>query len=130
MATIHPKPLVAKTRETVWHQRHSEKQRSNQIVESPDIRPVPSTKGTALFLKRFPKGGAPSSGMVFRGEWSAIESYSTQDVVVVRGGISAGTYVCVRNNPPATAPQDPASDPSLGIYWVCLSRGPTWGQYF
>lgn len=33
-------------------------------------------------------------GMVFRGEWSSLLSYSVNDVVVIQGGANAGTYVC------------------------------------
>jgi hypothetical protein len=76
-------------------------------------------------------GGAPASaGMNFKGEWVNGVSYSIGDVVVVRGGVSGGTYICVMKTTPAQGiPMDPAQDPSLGVYWVQLASGNTMGTW-
>jgi hypothetical protein len=64
MAANTPKPLIAKSREAVWHQRNQDQQRANKIIESPDIRPQVSRQGTALFLKRVPKGSGSNGNSV------------------------------------------------------------------
>ena len=67
-----------------------------------------------------------SGGMTFRGEWSpTVTDYSEQDVVVIRGGVSAGTYVALQDVPVGTEP----AYPDVGIYWASLSRGVSglWG---
>lgn len=62
---------------------------------------------------------SPSSGMNFRGEYDpGITDYVEGDVVVVRGGVSAGTYIALRDVP---AGQQPAY-PDVGIYWASLAR--------
>jgi len=73
-----------------------------------------------------PPTPARGGGIRYRGDWSGDSSYSVDDLVTIRGGIAAGTYLCVVAAPVGTpAP----NDPSLGIYWVSLARGNTLGQW-
>lgn len=97
------------------------------------LRPVPSlntqTTRTAIgtSIKAKPGGGeAAPPGMIFRGEWDGTVSYKEQDVVVIRGGVAAGTYVCVRDAP-ATTPMP--TYPATGDFWVNLSPGNTLGAW-
>lgn len=64
-------------------------------------------------------GAASSPGMVFRGEWrGSVADYLEGNVVVIRGGISAGCYVALRDVPQGTEP----AFPDTGIYWASISR--------
>lgn len=68
-----------------------------------------------------------STGMTFRGEWSTSGDYSTQDVVVIRTGTNAGTYVCVADNP---GESNPPTTPDTGnAYWVRLLGGSSIGSW-
>jgi hypothetical protein len=62
--------------------------------------------------------------MTFRGEYdptSGGSAYEVQDVVVIRNGPTAGTYVKVTSG--ATAPSDGSPD------WVMLSHGDFMGVW-
>ena len=78
--------------------------------------------GTILEVTGKRKIEKPAQGMVFRGEWSAAETYVENDVVVVRGGLTGGTYIAIADVPTGSAPIDPPVRPEDGIYWVCLAR--------
>jgi hypothetical protein len=67
----------------------------------------------------------PNAGMVFRGEWSAAVDYLSQDVVVIRGGISGGCYICIRDAPAGVPPTFPADSD----FWVQLSPGNALGDW-
>ena len=62
---------------------------------------------------RTPLGG----GLTFRGEYDPTETYGIQDVVVIRSGANAGSYVCLQKHS-GQAPQLP--DVGNG-YWMSLS---------
>lgn len=72
---------------------------------------------------------ADVTGMVFKGEWSD-KAFKKGEVVVVRGGISAGTYIASRDVPAGTGiPTDPPTDPTQGIFWISIGKGDTLGQW-
>lgn len=98
---------------------------SLRIASAPGMKVKRTAAGTVLSVGRVQTVNQ-TSGMNFRGEWSAGSSYSVGDVVVVRGGLSSGTYICVVTAPAGTAaPADPPVDPALGVYWISLARGNT-----
>tara|TARA_R110000868_G_scaffold245626_7_gene502235 strand:+ start:20773 stop:21207 length:435 start_codon:yes stop_codon:yes gene_type:complete len=66
----------------------------------------------------------PASGMIFRGEYSADLSYSPQEVVVIRSGPNAGSYVCILAND-STDPQNPIVPDTNGLYWISLTGNVT-----
>ena len=74
-------------------------------------------------------GGAPTAapGMRFRGEYVTSGDYVTGDVVVIRGGSSAGAYVCVQDNPGAANP--PVLPDTGATYWVSIGRADTVGSW-
>ncbi len=97
---------------------------SCEILDDPTVNIQRGSNGTRISVKQQTiqrtSTTPQSSGMNFRGEWSAtVSDYVFGDVVVIRGAIIAGTYVCI-----AAAPV--GSNPSLGIYWVTISGGLGW----
>lgn len=70
-------------------------------------------------------GGGGGGGMVFRGEWSPVLNYQAGDVVVIRGGVMAGCYICVVDVGAGTPPTFPADSD----FWVMLSPGPSMGNW-
>lgn len=62
-------------------------------------------------------GAAPAAGFSFRGEYSPSVSYAVDDVVVIRMGANAGSYVCIEANT-GESPQLPDSG---NLFWVSLS---------
>ena len=62
-------------------------------------------------------GGAGGVGGSFRGEYDPTASYAVQDIVVIRAGSNAGSFVCVTANN-SQAPQMPDTG---NLYWVSLS---------
>lgn len=88
---------------------------------------VKATSNTTYWIPLGSGGG--SGGMQFRGDFdtSGATQYVSQNVVVIRGGISAGTYVCISDDP--AVPGQPPSDPATGDRWVALSRGYTIGWW-
>lgn len=99
--------------------------RSLAPMPSHNVRVVHTAIGTSYVA--VPQAtAAPSAGMHFEGEW-VNSAYTVGAVVVIRAGISAGTYVAVQAVPAGTpAPTDPAT----GTYWVSLARGNILGTYF
>jgi hypothetical protein len=89
-----------------------------------------TAKGIAIEAQAGGGASAPP-GMKFQGEWSSASSYfaaPNQDVVVIRGGVSAGTYVCVRNAPAGTPPPG-SPDPTVGTFWVSIASGDSRGAW-
>jgi hypothetical protein len=84
--------------------------------------------GTQLISVITAGSGAPGGvGMLFRGEYSSEVAYSVQDVVVIRTGANAGTYVCVQANPGSTNP--PTTPDTGNAYWVQLVGGASVGKW-
>ncbi len=84
-------------------------------------------QGTHIKVRPGHGGSTPTgSGMHFRGEYDSGVDYIAGDVVVIRTGTNAGSYVCVKDHPSATYPP---TQPDTGIYWVSLSNGNTVGQW-
>jgi hypothetical protein len=130
MGYLPPDSLPPVTPMAAWLNRLRSFCLSHIIIDSPDIRREEKPNGTALFLTQSPRGAPGSSGMNFRGEWSSGNSYSVGDVVVLRAGVSAGTYVCVLSAPVGTAqPTDQPVDPTQAIYWVSIARSNTIGAW-
>jgi len=71
--------------------------------------------GQILNIKPGKDGVVSGAGMVFRGEWNLADDYVVNDVVVVRGGVSGGTFIAVLNVPRGTEAVDPPADPQAGI---------------
>ena len=69
-------------------------------------------------------GGGALSGMIFRGEYSTDLSYNPQDVVVIRSGPNAGSYVCILANG-VGGPQSPIIPDTNGLYWISLTGNVT-----
>lgn len=99
-----------------------EEVRSLRIASGKGYTVKRTSIGTILEVKVGKTEQLPGEGMRFRGEWSATETYAENDVVVVRGGLTGGTYVAIADVPTGTAPIDPPVRPEDGIYWVCLAR--------
>ena len=97
---------------------------SLQIIRAPNLRVSRGNLGQKIEVKAVSEAvPAPSTGMRWRGEWnSSVNDYESGDVVVVRGGNTAGSYVAVASVPTATPPSDPPIDPANGIFWVSLGR--------
>ena len=93
-----------------------------RISEGVNYRVKHTACGQMLQIGKTAEETETVTGMVFRGEWSASETYETNDVVVVRGGLTGGTYIAILDVPIGSAPIDPPVKPEDGIYWVCLSR--------
>ena len=75
--------------------------------------------GVYFYKPNFPtssSGGGKSSGSI-RGEYDMTASYAIGDIVVIRAGANAGSYVCIQANS-GTSPQLP----DIGnLYWISLS---------
>jgi hypothetical protein len=67
---------------------------------------------------------AAASGMIFRGEYSETLLYKAQDVVVIRSGPNAGSYVCILANG-GTNLQAPVIPDTNGLYWISLTGNVT-----
>lgn len=104
---------------------------SLRLMTSDTVKVRRSSLGTLLDITVKPGKGTTTSGMRYRGEWSPNVAYEVDDVVNVRGGITAGLYICVSPTliSTAVAPQDPPADPSQGIFWIMLAPGYTIGQW-
>jgi hypothetical protein len=116
MATIHSKPLTTKTREAVWHQRNADRQRSDKIIESPDIRPYQTRQGTALYLKRDNRK-APAdnpSGSVFRFKIVTVQN----DFLVCNEVDDTGTVTNVANSHVAKPEHLRLSTATAGYTWI------------
>lgn len=67
------------------------------------------------------KGGGVR-GIVYRGDWSEEGEYGVNDMVTIRDGAAAGTYLAVGT------PED-EEDPSAGENWVQIAPGDTVGKW-
>ena len=107
--------------------RLRENARITRPTQGQNVRVVSNTRGTSVVsLAR--RGATPSSGgMNFKGEWSATEEYSIDDVVLIRGGTEAGTFVCVRAVTGGGGITE--KRPAQGLYWVSLSRAHPMGVW-
>jgi uncharacterized membrane protein len=83
-------------------------------------------QGTVISAQ--PKAKAvEGGGMSFAGEWNSASSYAVDDVVVIRGGTEAGTYICTRAVTANAA--DVNLQPAQGLYWASLSRAHPLGTW-
>jgi len=69
-----------------------------------------------------PGAGTGGTGITFQGDYDPTRTYAVNDLVVIRGSITAGTYLCVVAPPIGLS----STDPSWGVYWVTLSGGLGW----
>lgn len=84
--------------------------------------------GTYFYTPNFPAssaGGSNVSGMIFRGEYDTAATYAAKDMVVIRAGANAGTFVCILANS-AKAPQLPDTG---NLYWISISNSPVMGAW-
>lgn len=117
----------------VWQALNKLREYSLSItpVSGANVRVQRTTRGAVIESnaksETVPAEETTSGGMTFRGEFdsSGATQYSAQNVVVIRGGVSAGCYVCITDDPPAgsTVPSDPAT----GERWIMLAPGHTIG---
>lgn len=102
---------------------------SSRVFTSDTVKVRRRTIGTTLEGTKKAKA-EPGEGMKFKGEYISGQAYERDDVVVVRGGSTAGTYIAYQDVPAsAPAPQDPPVDPTQGIYWIQIAPGYTIGQW-
>ena len=67
--------------------------------------------------EKFDSPNAGARGMIFRGEYDDTATYSPQDVVVIRAGANAGSYVCI-----ASSTGNAPALPDIGNqYWINLN---------
>lgn len=106
--------------DTLMAQRPCHAPNQSMIMSSRGVQYIPAAQAQST-----PRQG----GMIFRGEFSATYpgDYKEQDVVVVRSGPNAGTFVCVKNSP--NAANNPPVNPDAGGFWVSLSVGGTVGEW-
>lgn len=62
-------------------------------IDSPNSLTTRDVHGTIKTPKTIPFPQAGGDGMVFKGEWSSENSYSVNEVVLIRGGTTAGQYL-------------------------------------
>lgn len=70
--------------------------------------------------------GGTASGLNFRGEYDPTDSYNPNDVVVIREGSNAGSYVCIA----ASGSTAPALPDTGNLFWLSLSgNAPSLGAW-
>jgi len=115
------------TNEAVWMRNLKRWIRWGQITDVVGGTLRPKADGTnTLFIDQ--QGGGFSSGkMTFRGEYDSETSYAVQDVVVIRSGTNAGSYVCIAAGATDT---DPPTQPDTGnTFWLSLSNASSAGTW-
>ena len=116
-----PPRLTASTEQARWLNKLRDAVESMRPVDGSHTRVIESTRGTSILASARSvavEGGG--GGMNFVGEWSSTSNYVADDVVVIRGGTEAGTYICVRQVTADAA--DISLQPGQGVYWASLSR--------
>ena len=92
---------------------------SLELTQGVGYRKKRSPRGTTLEVLAENTVTEEGSGVIFRGEWrSDVDDYVEGNLVVIRGGISAGAYIALQDVPQGTAP----AYPDVGVYWVSISR--------
>lgn len=124
-----PPKLKSTTAEAKWLNTLLEAVTHMVPLQTVDADVSITTRGTMIVPKRRQVKAGEGGGLRFRGEWSAAEVYAVDDIVVVRGGVSAGSYICIQSVGPAGDPSQVPSWPDVGVYWVSLGRGNTGGQW-
>lgn len=61
--------------------------------------------------------GSAAAGMNFRGEFDPTSSYAVNDVVVIRAGSNAGSYVAIQSS----GSQAPVLPDTGNLFWLSLS---------
>lgn len=94
--------------------------RSLEIFGGPGVKVSKSSNGTRIEIKPS-ESATGSTGMVFRGEYSADLIYRRYDVVKISADtLHSGVYI-------ATADPTQESRPWFGVYWAQLGRlGDVW----
>jgi hypothetical protein len=94
--------------------------RSLEVFVGPGLRASKAPNGQRIELDPI-KVGASTTGMVFRGEYSADLIYHRYDVVKISADtLHSGVYI-------ATANPTQESRPWFGVYWAQLGRlGDVW----
>jgi hypothetical protein len=118
MENLLPKQVKDVNHFTHWCNRIVDWCKRNTIRSSSDILVNNTTNGITLTLANKPvgrKSSVSATGMVYRGIYVVGNTYQNQEVVVLAGGSSAGSYVSVIPNN--------TNVPSTGIGWVQLSYG-------
>lgn len=118
-----PKMLVADTEQAIDH--------NQTVAYLKSLRPMKAagmhtTHGIHGVLRKPSQKLSRVRGMMFRGEYDEAENYNPQDVVVIRAGANAGSYVCIQSTN-GNAP----TLPDIGNqYWINLNGNSPVGGAF
>ena len=95
-----------------------------QFFDSTTVKVEHTVRGIRLHVKS--SIASKKAGIVFRGEYDPTASYNVNDMVVIRSGPNAGSYICIQANS-GNSPQMP----DLGnLFWINLNgNAPTMGQW-
>ena len=124
--TPHPPCPQGNGRNATWYQWvHNKLTKELRFSSSPTVRIQQKPDGITLHAIAEQSKSSVVAGMTFRGEWLATINYNVGDVVVIRTGASAGSYVCVQ----AVFGSSPMQPDTGSPYWVSLGLGSAIGQW-
>ena len=125
--TYQPKKPVGQSAMWTWRRWIWDKLQGGALIDGSD--PVIVTHSDGVYhitAKPSRSGGGKVSGLNFRGEYDPTAAYNVNDVVVIRAGSNAGSYVCIQGIT-ATDPQLPDTG---NLYWISLSgNAPSMGAW-
>lgn len=84
-----------------------------------------ATGGVWYELPTIPPVATTINGMNPRGEYDPTASYAAKDMVVIRAGANAGTFVCIK----AHSGQTPHLPDTGDLYWYSISNNPVMGAW-
>lgn len=122
-----PNPIGGTHKLVAWLEKLRRRSRESEITSvQGGFFKQNGENGRALIIQLpLIKGG--TAGMVFKGEWSAnaaTKGIKPQDVYKVSAGDTAGTYVCVKDNPGVDNPPDLNNG-----FWTDIGKGDTIGVW-
>ncbi len=125
MAEYLPRPLRPNTATNRYLNQFRREIRRAIPSRGSGVRLLQRSNGTIIEADPSKGGGTPAEGIVFRGDWDPNGSYSPQDAIAIRGGISAGFYICHTSAPSGSTPPSPADNSK----WTLVVSGNAMGLW-
>jgi hypothetical protein len=120
-----PKPLRPISKKNRYINELRREQRRHRPAFGRGVRFKQRSSGTIIESRPGDSSGRQPVDTWFVGDWSPNVSYTEGNGVCIRGGLTAGLYMCHTDAPAGTPPPSPADD----SYWTLLVSGNAMGNW-
>lgn len=125
LKNILPKELASINRRNRYLNEEREATRRTVVSRGRGARMKQRSAGTIIEVRPGDPSGRPPASSWFRGDWDPNASYVESEGVAIRGGITAGLYICHTDAAAGTPPPSPADY----SHWTLVVSGNAMGLW-